>query len=53
MEIAIDARAWIFAEGRERAEKRKEKKRAQQIGGNEFVGLDQEEVNHRKKGFEP
>lgn len=24
---------------------------AQQIGENEFVGLGQEEVNHRKKGF--
>ena len=39
----------MFVEGEEG--RRKEKKRAQQIGGNEFVGLDQEEVNHRKKGF--
>ena len=38
---------------RSKAEARQRQGRgnAQQIGENEFVGLGQEEVNHRKKGF--
>ena len=37
-------------QGRE-ARQRQGRGNAQQIGENEFVGLGQEEVNHRKKGF--